>query len=350
MALLDWMDGPETTRNWIPELLEVDRQSPLGMSGGLGALGLPRPEARRASPSAIGMPLGIHVGLPQGLPPAATHPLHLIDRLVEKALRDAGDWQGAFHDQVDDRSIRPARLIRAVLLQGLYSLRCDHQLTEQLTYNLLYRWFVGLNIDDPIWDAAAFAQARKALQGSAAGGAAFRSVLKQVRAVALLWSVHFNVDEGFFGVWLGPISPPVRKDLPPIIAEQTEALSAAGISVMRGSRNNRLDKALAVILRRIGDSTLTPDAIASEVCVSRRALYSLFKEQGLTPTKAVRDIRLEHSKRVLCDPGQQFRKITDVALDFGFGDVATFCRQFKHRYGLSPRDFRATASRLQGGG
>ncbi len=339
MALFDWADGPETMKTWASGALEVDFRFPSGRSDDLGTCVISHRESRQAAKLSL-----IRTDFPKCCPATATHPLHLIDQLVESASCDAEGWGGALQDAVDDRSIHPECLIRALLLQGLYSLRCDHQLKEQLTYNFLYRWFVRLSAKDPVWEVAAFARARKALQDSDAGGTAFRGVLKQVRAVALLWSVHFNVDENFFDAWIGPIRAPLRKALLPVVAEQTDCLVAAGLSVSKGSRNNRLEKALAVILQRIGDSTLTPDAIASAACVSRRALFLLFKEQGLTPTKAMRNIRLEQCKKILGDPAQNARKITDVALDLGFGDVATFCRQFKDRYGLSPRDFRATAS------
>lgn len=110
------------------------------------------------------------------------------------------------------------------------------------------------------------------------------------------------------------------------------------------SRSARLDRALAVIAQRVAEPGLNPDDIASAVHVSRRALYQLFEQQGLRPAQAIRDVRLQRCMEAISDPRQQNRRITDIALDFGFSHAATFCRQFTRRYGLSPRSARGAVS------
>lgn len=109
---------------------------------------------------------------------------------------------------------------------------------------------------------------------------------------------------------------------------------------LRRSRSARLDKALALILQRIGEPDLRPDVIASAVHMSRRALYQLFEEHGLRPKQAIREQRLECCRQTLRDPSQQHRKITDIALDFGFLHASTLSRQFASRYGVSPQQLR----------
>lgn len=114
---------------------------------------------------------------------------------------------------------------------------------------------------------------------------------------------------------------------------------AAEIGV-NGDANPRLRRAERYILEHLGDPGLDPDHLASALCMSRRSLYTLFKEHQLTPSKLIHDLRLERSRVALNDPGSRHRKITDIALDHGFSDYATFSRLFKCRYGLPPSEFR----------
>lgn len=102
----------------------------------------------------------------------------------------------------------------------------------------------------------------------------------------------------------------------------------------------RLERAREIILRRIGDHDLTPESIAAEMCMSRRALFLLFEKHGLTPTRVIRDVRLDHCRRLLADARHRQRKVTDIAMDFGFAHPGTFSRQFKDRFGVSPIEVR----------
>ncbi len=102
----------------------------------------------------------------------------------------------------------------------------------------------------------------------------------------------------------------------------------------------RLNKAQSHILEHVGDPSLTADDLAAALCMSRRSLYMLFKEYQLTPGKMIHDIRLERCYQALKDPLQRHRKITDIAFDSGFRDHATFSRQFKVQYGMTPSEAR----------
>lgn len=109
----------------------------------------------------------------------------------------------------------------------------------------------------------------------------------------------------------------------------------------------RLRRAERYILDHLGDPGLDPDHLAAALCMSRRSLYSLFKEHQLTPTRLIHDLRLERSRIALNDPNNRHRKITDLAYDHGFSDYATFSRLFKGHFGVTPSEFRQRARSAQ---
>jgi hypothetical protein len=94
-------------------------------------------------------------------------------------------------------------LLRALLLQVLYSVRSERMLMEQLDYSLLFRWFVGLNMDDPIWDVTVFTKNRQRLLAGDIAEAFFVAVLKQARQRSLLSDEHFTVDGTLLEAWAG---------------------------------------------------------------------------------------------------------------------------------------------------
>lgn len=261
------------------------------------------------------------------------HPLHVIDQIVRHSL----DTADACAASTDSECPPPnERILRALLLQALYSFRCDHQLAEQLQYNLLYRWFVGLRKPQDVWDADAYAQLRPRTLASLQEGAALRRVLGRVRSVALQWSRHFRIDEALFDAWLGIERHRTATDLPLSLRQRQDIEAAA----CQPPERSPLDRALEVIIKRIGDHALNSDSLAAALRMSRRSLYYLFERQNLTPTEAIRNIRLECCREALGDPRQRNRKVIDIALNFGFSSAAAFSRQFKQHYGFQPLAFR----------
>jgi len=95
----------------------------------------------------------------------------------------------------------PEKLLRALLLQALYSVRSERLLMEQLDYNLLFRWFVGLNMDDAIWDVTVFTKNRERLLDGDIAEAFFQAVLQQARERSLLSDEHFTVDGTLLEAW-----------------------------------------------------------------------------------------------------------------------------------------------------
>src|SRR5271157_2567390 len=94
------------------------------------------------------------------------HPLRAIRAMVDEALRNMGPQFEGMYAKVGRPSIAPEKLLRALLLQVLYTVRSERMLMEQLNYNLLFRWFVGLNLDDPVWNVTVFTKNRERLLGA----------------------------------------------------------------------------------------------------------------------------------------------------------------------------------------
>jgi transposase len=131
------------------------------------------------------------------------HPLRAIRAMVDVALRKMGPQFDAMYAKVGRPSIAPEKLLRALLLQVLYTVRSERMLMEQLNYNLLFRWFVGMNIDDPVWDMTVFTKNRERLLAAGIANTLFAEVLAQARSRALLSSEHFTVDGTLIEAWAG---------------------------------------------------------------------------------------------------------------------------------------------------
>ena len=129
------------------------------------------------------------------------HPLRAIRAMVDVALRKMGPQFDAMYAEVGRPSIAPEKLLRALLLQVLYTVRSERMLMEQLNYNLLFRWFVGMNIDDAVWDVTVFTKNRERLLLAGVANTLFAEVLAQARSRALLSSEHFTVDGTLIEAW-----------------------------------------------------------------------------------------------------------------------------------------------------
>jgi len=120
----------------------------------------------------------------------------------------------------------------------------------------------------------------------------------------------------------------------------TSLLRAADDSSKNMPHDAQINKARLHVLQHIADPSLDADNIAAALCMSRRSLYMLFKGYQITPSKMIRDIRMDQAMQCLGDPRESHRKITDIAFDFGYTDGATFSRLFKTRFGVAPSEFR----------
>jgi transposase len=129
------------------------------------------------------------------------HPLRGVRTLVNEALGRMDELFNEIYAEGGRPSIPPEKLIRASLLQVLYSVRGERQLCEQLRYNLLFRWFVGLAIDDAVWDHSVFSKNRDRLLESAVIEALFTEIMRVADAKGLLSKEHFSVDGTLIQAW-----------------------------------------------------------------------------------------------------------------------------------------------------
>ena len=142
------------------------------------------------------------------------HPLRVIWVLSDAALQGLSRHFSELYSRLGRPSIAPEKLLRALLLQVLYTIRSERLLMEQLDYNLLFRWFVGLNADEPVWDATVFSKNRDRLLDGDIAQAFFAQVLELAREHRLLSDEHFTVDGTLLEAWAGHKSFK-PKDAPP---------------------------------------------------------------------------------------------------------------------------------------
>lgn len=144
------------------------------------------------------------------------HPLRPVRVIVDAALRRLSPRFETLYVRFGRPSIAPEKLLRALLLQILYTIRSERQLIEQLQYNLLFQWFVGLSLDDAIWDATTFTKNRDRLLTGEIAEAFFQEVLAAARGQGLLSAEHFTVDGTLVESWASQKSfRPRDEDGPP---------------------------------------------------------------------------------------------------------------------------------------
>src|SRR5271166_4983997 len=131
------------------------------------------------------------------------HPLRAIRVMVDEVLTQLSRRFDGMYATVGRPSIPPEKLLRAQLLQMLYSIRSERLLMEEMDYNLLFRWFVGLNADDAVWDATVFTKNRDRLLEADVAQEFLLRVVEQARAKGLTSDEHFTVDGTLLEAWAG---------------------------------------------------------------------------------------------------------------------------------------------------
>ena len=156
----------------------------------------------------------------------ADHPLRVIRAVVNEVLRALDADFGAMYSDFGRQSIPPERLLRGSLIQAFYTVRSERQLMEQLDYNLLFRWFVGLGIDDPVWDHSTYSKNRDRLLEADIAKKFLAAILAHSQVAPLLSDDHFTVDGTMVQAWasmksflpqeqLAPNPPPPDTGSPP---------------------------------------------------------------------------------------------------------------------------------------
>jgi transposase len=143
------------------------------------------------------------------------HPLPTIRRIVDQVLEVLSAAFSRMYARTGRPSVPPEQMLRALLIQVLYSVRKERQLMEQLDSNLLFRWFVGLNADDPVWSPTTFSKNRDRLLAGDVAVSFFHGVVEQARRHQLLSADHFTVDGTLLEAWASQKSFRPKDEDPP---------------------------------------------------------------------------------------------------------------------------------------
>jgi transposase len=191
-----------------------------------------------------------YVTMEQRIP--ADHPMRRIRAMADRALAKLDGVFDGLYSETGRPSIAPERLLRAQLLMVLYSIRSEHQLMEQINFNLLYRWFVGLEMDDAVWDEKVFSKNRARLIAGETGQQLLLAVIEEARGHRLLSEEHFTVDGTLLQAWANRRSFKEKPDPP---------------DRGTGTRGRKL-------LRDTHESTTDPDARLYRKCSAGAAVPS----------------------------------------------------------------------------
>src|SRR6202453_1437590 len=129
------------------------------------------------------------------------HPLRAVRQMADTILAQLTQVFSKMYSDIGRRSVPPEKLLRALLLQVLYTVRSERMLMEQLEYNLLFRWFVGLNMDESVWVPTVFSKNRDRLMEGDIAEKFFEQILQQASAAGLVSDEHFSVDGTLIEAW-----------------------------------------------------------------------------------------------------------------------------------------------------
>jgi transposase len=263
------------------------------------------------------------------------HPLRAIRRITDRALEQLSPRFGALYVHFGRPSIPPEKLLRALLLQALYTIRSERQLMEQLDYNLLFRWFVGLGIDDPVWVPTTFTKNRDRLLEGDIAAAFFAAVVQQAKTARLLSDEHFTVDGTLLEAWASHKSFRPRDEDPPPPDGGNPTVNFHG--ERRANDTHR--------------STTDPDARLYKKARGREARlgylgHALIEHRSGLIVKTAVTPATGHGERdaalVMIETLSSARRIT-VAADKGY-DTRDFVAELRHM-GVTPHIAQHTAGR-----
>jgi len=193
------------------------------------------------------------------------HPLRGIRRMVDEALGSMSSHFDSLYARGGRPSIAPEKLVRALLLQVLYSVKSERQLMEQIDYNLLFRWFVGLTMDDSIWDVTVFTKNRERLMRGEVSERLLLAVLEQARAAQLLSEEHFTVDGTLIQAWANRRSFHPKPDPP------DKGTGARGRKLLRDTHASTTDPE-ARLFKKSGAAAAVPSYLGHVVTENRNGL------------------------------------------------------------------------------
>jgi transposase len=204
-----------------------------------------------------------YVTMEQRIP--ADHPIRAIRVMVDEALRRMDVVFSAMYAKRGRPSIAPERLLRAQLLMVLYSITSERRLMEQLSYNLLFRWFVGLEMDDAVWDATVFSKNRERLIEAEVSQQLLLAVVDQAREKQLLSEEHFTVDGTLIQAWASRRSFREKADPP------DRGTGARGRKLLRDTHESTTDPE-ARLYRKSSSSISVPSYLGHVITENRNGL------------------------------------------------------------------------------
>jgi transposase len=257
----------------------------------------------------------------------ADHPLRAIRQMTDEVLTGMSGRFSQLYAQTGRPSIAPEKLLRALLLQVLYTVRSERLLMESLDYNLLFRWFVGLNMDDQVWDASTFSKNRdRLLEGDVAEGF-FQGVLGQARQRNLLSDEHFTVDGTLLEAWASAKSfQPKENTKGKDPAEPPDDPGNASVNFRGEKRSNQTHESKTdpeAKLARKGAGKEAKLSYTGNLLVENRNGLIVDAELWAASGRAERDAALAMLEQI---PGNQ--RVT-VGGDKGY-DTADFVGQCRH--------------------
>jgi transposase len=232
-----------------------------------------------------------YLTLEQRIP--SDHRLRIIRGMTDRALERMDSRFEELYSATGRPSIAPERLIRGLLLQVLYSVRSERQLIEQLDYNLLFRWFVGLEMDDEVWDVTVFTKNRERLIRGAVSQELLEAVLVEARENNLLSEEHFTVDGTLIQAWAAARSFEQKSDPP----KPGEGSGYGGEVLLRDKVESKTDPEARLFKKATADKSV-PSYQGHALMENRNGLV-VGAEASQSATNAEREVALELLDRVL---------------------------------------------------
>jgi transposase len=238
-----------------------------------------------------------YVSLERRIP--TDHPLRSIRAMTDRALERISGKLDELYSATGRPSIAPERLMRGQLLQVLYSVRSERQLMEQLDYNLLFRWFVGLEMDDEVWDVTVFTKNRERLIRGAVSQEFLQAVLVEARENDLLSEEHFTVDGTLIQAWAAGQSFEQKSDPP----KPGEGSGYGGEVLLRDQVESKTDAEARLFKKATADRSIA--SYQGHVLMENRSGLVVGAAASQSATNAEREVALELLDQVLVRPQQR---------------------------------------------
>ncbi len=272
------------------------------------------------------------------------HPLRAIRAMVDEVLQRLSRRFDAMYASTGRPSIPPEQLLRALLLETLYSIRSERLLMEEIDYSMLFRWFVGLNLDDEVWDATVFTKNRDRLLEADVAKEFLAHVVEQARAQGLTSDEHFTVDGTLLEAWAGAKSfqPKNQKSSSPPDDPGNPTVNFRGERRSNETHASKTDP--EALLARHGEGKESKVSYSGNLLVENRNGLIVDAEVFQANGMAERDAALVMLEKL---PGRQ---LVTVGGDKGFDtrDFVKECRHLRVTPHVTQNDARPGGSAIDG--